>query len=135
MIPLEQRDILQQLHIGHFGIEKTKQRARDAVYWPRMNTDIESLIARCSICQEHQWAPQKEPMVNRPIPTRPFQMVAVDLFECDGNHYLSLQDSILHIVWRSFKTCIVIFVLNQTHSNAFSLSAIVSFMIALQQTK
>ena len=57
-----------------------------------MNTDIESLIARCSICQEHQWAPQKEPMLNRPIPTRPFQMVAVDLFECDGKHYLSLQD-------------------------------------------
>ena len=90
---IEQREeILQQLHIGHFGIEKTKQRARDAVYWPRLNTDIESLITRCSICQEHQWAPQKEPMVNRPIPTRPFQMVAVDLFECDGKHYLSLQD-------------------------------------------
>ena len=31
-------------------------------------------------------------MVNRPIPTRSFQMVAVDLFECDGKHYLSLQD-------------------------------------------
>ena len=93
VIPPEQREeILQQLHIGHFGIEKTKQRARDAVYWPRLNTDIESLIARCSICQEHQWAPQKEPMVNRPIPTRPFQMVAVDLFECDGKNYLSLQD-------------------------------------------
>ena len=91
VIPLEQREeILQQLHIGHFGIEKTKQR--DAVYWPRLNTYIESLIARCSICQEHQWAPQKEPMVNIAIPTRPFQMVAVDLFECDGKHYLSLQD-------------------------------------------
>ena len=31
-------------------------------------------------------------MVNIPIPTRQFQMVAVDLFECDGKHYLSLQD-------------------------------------------
>ena len=51
VIPLEQREeILQQLHIGHFGIEKTKQRARDAVYWPRLNTNIESLITRCSIC-------------------------------------------------------------------------------------
>ena len=47
VIPPEQREeIIQQLHIGHFGIEKTKQRARDAVYWPRLNTDIESLIAR-----------------------------------------------------------------------------------------
>ena len=92
-IPLEQREeILQQLHIGHFGIEKTKQRARDAVYWPRLNTDIESLFVRCSICQEHPWAPLKEPMMNRPIPTRPFQVVAVDMFECDDKHYLSLQD-------------------------------------------
>ena len=89
--PFEQREeILQQLHIGHFGIEKTKQRARDDVYWPLLNTDIELLIARCSICQEHQWAPQKEPMLNRPIPTRPFQMVAVDRFECDDTTYLSL---------------------------------------------
>ena len=93
VIPFEQREeILQQLHIGHFGIEKTKQRASDAVYWPHLNTDIEMLIRRCSICQEHQWAPQNEPMMNRPIPTRPFRMVAVDLFECDVNNYHSLQD-------------------------------------------
>ena len=55
VIPFEQREeIFQQLHIGHF---ETKQRARGAVYWSRLNKDIESLIARCSICQEHQWAP------------------------------------------------------------------------------
>ena len=30
VIPIDQRqEILQQLHIGHFGVEKTKQRARD----------------------------------------------------------------------------------------------------------
>ena len=32
-----------------------------------------------------------ELMVNLHIPTRPFQMVAVDLFECDGKIYLSQQ--------------------------------------------
>ena len=47
-IPFGQReDILQQLHIGHFGIEKTKQCGRDAVCWPRINTDIVSVIAIC----------------------------------------------------------------------------------------
>ena len=41
VIPIEQRDeILQQLHIGHFVIEKTKQRVRDAVYWPRKMLDM-----------------------------------------------------------------------------------------------
>ena len=78
--------------IGHFGIEKTNQRACDAVYWPRLNTDIESLTAICSIWQEHRCPPQKKIMLNRPIPARPFQMVAVDLFECNDKNCLCLQD-------------------------------------------
>ncbi len=37
VVPFEQREQnLQQLHIGHFGIEKTKQSARHAIYWPRL---------------------------------------------------------------------------------------------------
>ena len=49
-------------------MEKTKQRARDFVYWPRLNTDIESLIARVSICQDHQREPQNEPTDSETIP-------------------------------------------------------------------
>jgi len=91
VIPRDQRqEILQQRHIG---IEETKQRARDAVNWPRLNVHIETHIGGCSMCQEHQSATQKEPMVNHPIPARPFPNVAVDLFECDGNNYLCLQDT------------------------------------------
>ena len=31
-------------------------------------------------------------MVNPPIPKRPFQMVAVDMFDCDDKNYLSMED-------------------------------------------
>ena len=31
-------------------------------------------------------------MVNRPTQTSPFHIVAVDMFECEGNNYLYLQD-------------------------------------------
>ena len=41
VIPLSWRpNILQQIHNGHFGIEKSKARARAAVYWPGISVAI-----------------------------------------------------------------------------------------------
>ena len=36
--------VLEKLHEGHFGIDRTKLRARDTVYWLEINKDIEALI-------------------------------------------------------------------------------------------
>ncbi|KAK2701314.1 uncharacterized protein LOC136043709 [Artemia franciscana] len=44
------RDILQQLHVAHLGMEKSKQRARSSVYWPNMSSAIEDLIRNCEAC-------------------------------------------------------------------------------------
>ena len=45
VIPESCRDeILDQLHEGHFGIDRTKLHARDSVYWPHINKDIECLV-------------------------------------------------------------------------------------------
>ncbi|CAB4011838.1 Hypothetical predicted protein [Paramuricea clavata] len=53
LIPLAlRRKILDKLHQGHQGIEKTKQRARQSVFWPRINKDIEDFVSKCSHCQE-----------------------------------------------------------------------------------
>ena len=82
------QEILQQLHIGHFRMEKTEQRTRYVVYYPRLNTEVEMFVVGCSICQEHKLATQKESTMNRPITARPFQNV----FECEGKNYSSLQD-------------------------------------------
>ena len=35
-----QKNMLQQIHKGHLGNEKCKRRARDVIYWPRVNADI-----------------------------------------------------------------------------------------------
>ena len=37
------RDILQRLHKAHLGILKTKERARDTVFWPGITKDIEEI--------------------------------------------------------------------------------------------
>ncbi len=40
--------ILMKLHEGHQGIEKTRRRARDFVYWPNIDKQTENLVKRCS---------------------------------------------------------------------------------------
>ena len=69
VIPFEQREeILQQLHIGHFVIEKTKQRASDAVYWPHLNTDIEMLDMPGTPMGTTKWAHDEPTDSNETIP-------------------------------------------------------------------
>ena len=51
IIPESCRDeILNQLHEGHFGSDRTKLHARDSVYWPNINKDIKCLVKSCDLC-------------------------------------------------------------------------------------
>ena len=35
--PSMRKEMLERIHQGHMGIEKSKRRARDVLYWPGMN--------------------------------------------------------------------------------------------------
>ncbi|GFN95672.1 integrase domain containing protein [Plakobranchus ocellatus] len=48
---------LQILPLGHFGMQRMKQLARTAVYWPRIDTDIEDIARHCAASNEHQRLP------------------------------------------------------------------------------
>ena len=90
VIPESCRDeILDQLHEGHFGIDRTKLCARDSVYWPSINKDIECLVKTCDLCQEHSCRNNKgpcrnnkDPAIPRDIPIQAWSMVQTDLFTC-----------------------------------------------------
>ena len=56
-----QNEILDQLHSGHQGIFKCKERARCSVWWPNITVDIEKYIKNCRICCQFQ-RPQIEPL-------------------------------------------------------------------------
>ncbi len=86
-----QEDILEQLHYGHMGAEKTKLRARDCVYWPGINNDIEKTVGRCTTCQTNQPSNQKEELMPHEIPSRPWQSCGTDMFHWNGDDYLILQ--------------------------------------------
>lgn len=93
VIPTELRaTTLKTIHSSHQGILKSKQKARELVFWPGMNKQIEDVVSRCSACLMHRNKPQKEPMIIHPIPSLPWSKVGADLFEFDNHHYLVMVD-------------------------------------------
>ena len=84
---------LSLLHQGHIGIEGTRRRAREILYWPSMNADIETLITTCEICQTVRNHQPKTEVNNYPVPSRPFSVVATDIFEWKNKSYLVTADS------------------------------------------
>ena len=44
---------LQLIHEGHLGLGKCKLRAKDAVYWPGLNDQLETLILNCELCLKY----------------------------------------------------------------------------------
>jgi hypothetical protein len=44
------------------GHEKCKRRARQVVFWPGMNHEIDTLVNQCEACQKHQHQHPVEPL-------------------------------------------------------------------------
>jgi transposase InsO family protein len=40
-----------ELHQGHLGSMRMKNLARNTVWWPKLDSEIEELVSRCSHCQ------------------------------------------------------------------------------------
>ena len=45
-------EMMKRAHEGHFGMVKTKSRAREVIWWPGMNNQLEQMIINCDICKE-----------------------------------------------------------------------------------
>ena len=91
--PTMRKEILTKIHAGHQGREKCKQRARQVVFWPGINSDIDNLVESCETCQRHQHSHQKEPLNPYPVPTRPWQVISTDLCEINKKEYLIMVDA------------------------------------------
>ena len=93
VIPAAARsDTLVALHSSHQGIDRTKRRARQTVWWPAINSDIVNTINACSACQMHQPSQQREPHAAEPPPSRVFQVASADFFTFAVNSYLVYAD-------------------------------------------
>lgn len=54
--------VLKEIHSGHPGIVKMKAIARQYVWWPHVDMDIEKVCKGCETCQLEQNMPRKEPL-------------------------------------------------------------------------
>lgn len=84
VIPMQLREeMLKRIYAGHMGIEKSKQRARDIVFWPSMSKQIASMVEQCSI-------------ISHPIPNWQWQTVGTDLFTWNSDDYIVVVDYYSH---------------------------------------
>ena len=90
--PCAIKDVLKKLHSSHQGIEKTKRRARQSVYWPGYCNDIQTTVEACSKCQYYRPSHAPEPLLQEEVPTRPFEMATSDLFSYGGKDFLIYAD-------------------------------------------
>ncbi|KAF2885992.1 hypothetical protein ILUMI_20182 [Ignelater luminosus] len=84
--------LLSKLHYGHFGVNKTKNRARLCFYWLGMATDIEKMVLSRHICMTHRKNNSREPLIPHDIPNCPWKKVACDLFNIGRDAYLLVVD-------------------------------------------
>ena len=84
-------EVLARPHDSHQGVERTKRRARQSVYWPGV---ISTTVASCNKCQELLPSQQREPLKSEPLPTRVFEDVSPEFFSYAGRDYLVYVDRV-----------------------------------------
>ena len=86
------QQITAHLHAGHQGLDSMLRRARQTVYWPGMNGDIQRRRDSCPSCETHTPSQPAEELVFTTPPEYPFQIVVADLFQSEGQMYMAYAD-------------------------------------------
>ena len=90
VIPAELRKtVLTRLHDSHRGAEATKRRAKQAIFWLGINSEISNVVASCDACQTLLPSQQRKEYYNDDQPSCPFESVSADYFSVAGKPSLS----------------------------------------------
>ena len=84
--------MLQLTHESHFGIEKSKARARELLYWPKVNADIERIIGDCELCIKFQNKQQRELLLSHGIFSERYFKVGMDVLTFQSKDLLVIVD-------------------------------------------
>ena len=112
IIPISfQKPILKMLHNGHPGVKRMKSLARTYVYWPMLDTEIESFVQKCMACATANKNPIKTTLQSWPKPAGPWQRIHMDFAgPFNGKMYLIIVDA--------FSKYPEIFEMNSTNATA-----------------
>ena len=85
------KKILEQIHDGHQGIEKCMLKAREAVFWPGISSDIHETVEKCGICQSNSKSSKPVGNVSE-VPPHAWHTIGTDLFYWNKIDYLMVGD-------------------------------------------
>ena len=81
MVPsTKQAEILKLIHEGHPGLTKCKLRAKETVYWPGLNDQLEKLVLNYQLCLKYLQSKCKltpDMSLGQEIPTFPWTKLAL----------------------------------------------------------
>ena len=92
---MKREQILQQIHEGHLGLNKCQMHAKETVYWPGLNDQLEQLILNCQLCLKYSKSKNKGTLhtaLGHEVPATPWSKVATDIFHYESQPYLLIVD-------------------------------------------
>lgn len=104
VIPMTlQKEILRELHSGHFGIVRMKHLARSYVWWNQIDKDIEKVAKNCYNCNTYRNDPPKVTNHIWEPTSSPFERIHVDFAgPFLGHNFFILIDA--HTKWPEIHT-------------------------------
>ena len=96
VIPNKQHEaILKLIHEDHLGLNKCKLHAKDTVYQPGLNEQLERLILNCELCLKYSQSKCKQQSsmsLGQEIPLHPWTKLVMDIFHLEVATYLLIVD-------------------------------------------
>ena len=87
------KEMMKRIHASHQGQQACLRRAKDALFWLGMSSQIKEAVSNCSLFAEYQTAQPKEPLISPELPSGPWSIVAQDLYSFQGNNFLITVDA------------------------------------------
>ena len=88
-----QKRVVKFAHEGHQGLVKTRSLLRSKVWFPRMDSLVDSVVKCCVPCQVAMPKPSHEPLQMTPLPNSLWEEVSIDFCEVAGHYVLAVIDN------------------------------------------
>lgn len=85
--------VLKEIHEQHMGICKMKALARGYVWWPKLDSDLESVAKACATCDSLRNQLPEVPLHPWTLTSRPMERIHVDFCDFKNQSFLIIVDN------------------------------------------
>ena len=112
-----QKDMLEELHVGHRGIVRMKELACSYFWWPNVDLEIEQTVRNCSSCQQVRKTTGVSSISTLIVASNPWHRIHIDFAEDEKRHYFFPVDA--HSQWPEIfymprNTIVIVFLVGNT---------------------